>query len=65
MDHIHSSVTELPTNCHRAADRMSQALKQEDQYADLSDSCRRKLTDLEQTLSREVGENIALVAYRL
>lgn len=65
MANIHSDVTELPLSCKSAAERTARELAKEDQFADLSESGREKLTQLEQTLSEETGENIALVAYRL
>lgn len=64
MTKIQSSVTDLPTNCRSAADHMVQALAAEDRFADLPDSCLQKLTELEHVISKETGENIALVAYR-
>lgn len=65
MQHIQSSVTELPASCKSAADRAAQVLAEEDRYADLSESCRKKLTELEEELSRETKERVALVAYRI
>lgn len=65
MTHIQSSYTELPSNCKSAADRMAQALAEEDKYADLTESGRKRLTALEEQLSRESKERIALVAYRV
>ncbi len=65
MQHIQSSVTELPVNCKSAADHVAQVLAEEDQYADLCESDRKKLTDLEDTLSQKLHERIALVAYQL
>lgn len=65
MPHIQSSFTELPANCRSAADRMVQALAAEDQFADLTEGCRRKVTALEEELSKELKERVALVAYRI
>lgn len=65
MQHIQSSFTELPANCRSAADRMTQALAEEDKYADLNEHCRQKVTELEDMLSNELHEKIALVAYRV
>ena len=65
MQHIQSSVTELPVNCKSAADHMAQVLAEEDRYADLSESDRKKLTELEDSLSQKLHERVALVAYRL
>lgn len=65
MTKIQSNVTELPTNCKSAADRMARTLAEEDQFADLTEDCRKKLTELEHTISKEIGEKVALVAYRL
>ena len=65
MPHIQSSFTELPVNCRSAADRMVQALDAEDQFADLNEGCKRKLTALEEELSKELKERVALVAYRI
>lgn len=65
MQHIQSSVTELPVNCKSAADRVTQILAEEDRYADLNERDRKKLTALEDELSRNLKERVALVAYRL
>lgn len=65
MPNIQSSFTELPSNCKSAADRMAQVLAEEDKYADLNEHCRQKLINLEQEISREIHERVALVAYRL
>lgn len=65
MPNIQSTFTELPRNCKSAADRMAQALTEEDRFADLTEDCRKKLTELEQVISRDTGEQVALVAYRL
>lgn len=65
MAHIQSAFTELPSNCKSAADRMVQALAEEDQYADLNEHCKKKLTELEDEFSKELKERVALVAYRL
>jgi len=65
MSHIKSPYTELPDNCKSAADRMVQALAEEDKYADLNERCKKQLTELEDTLARELKERVALVAYRV
>lgn len=65
MQHIQSNVTELPSSCKSAADHVAQILAEEDQYADLNERCRQKVQELEDTLSRELKERIALVAYRI
>jgi len=65
MTHIQSSFTELPANCKSAADRMTRALTKEDQFADLTEDCQRKLTELESIISKATNEKVALVAYRL
>ncbi len=65
MTDIHSNVTELPVNCHRTAERMAQAIREEERFADLPETCRQRLTDLEQIISKETGEKVALVAYRM
>lgn len=65
MQHVQSTVTDLPTNCKSAADHMAQVLAEEDKYADLNERCRGKLTELEDELSRELKERVALVAYRI
>lgn len=65
MTQIHSAVTELPTSCKSAAERMLNALHEEDRFADLTEDNRRQLTALEQKLSDESGEKIVLVAYQL
>ena len=44
---------------------MAQVLAEEDQYADLNERCRQKILELEDTLSRELKERVALVAYRI
>lgn len=44
---------------------MAQVLAEEDKYADLNEHCRQKLINLEQEISREIHERVALVAYRL
>ncbi len=62
-----SSVLELPASCRAAADRMEQALRQEDTAscpaANLTESERRILSETEQRLCRELGRDIILVAY--
>ncbi|MDO4321868.1 MAG: hypothetical protein Q4C61_05020 [Lachnospiraceae bacterium] len=63
MSNIHSTVTELPASCKSSAERMARELAKED-FADITESCRQKITDLEHALSKELGEKIALVAYR-
>ena len=65
MSDIHSTVTGLPRSCKSAADRMARELEKEDTFATLTDDCCRQITDLEQTLSKKTGENVALVAYRV
>lgn len=65
MSEIHSTVTELPLSCKSAVEHMARELEFEDIYADLPESCCQKLTDLEELLSQETGDKIALVAYRL
>ena len=65
MAKIQSNITELPSNCKSAADHMAQTLKEDDQFVNLPENCRQKLTELEQTISGEIGEPVALVAYRL
>lgn len=64
MSHIQSSVTDLPNSCKSAAEHTAQVLRAEDSYADLTDRCCQKITDLEQELSKCTGENVVLVAYR-
>ena len=44
---------------------MTQVLAEEDRYSDFNEHCRRKLTALEEELSRELKERVALVAYRI
>lgn len=65
MPNIQSTFTELPNNCRSAADRMAQALTEEDRFADLTEDCQKKLTELEHVISKNTGEKVALVAYRL
>ncbi|MGI6012350.1 MAG: hypothetical protein ACOX8H_12790 [Ruminococcus sp.] len=40
-------------------------LKIKTEYADISESCRRHLTEFEQKLEQEGYHNIALVAYQM
>ncbi len=65
MADVQSSVTELPANCKSAAERVASVLAEEDQYADLTEFCKQKITNLEAELSTETGERVALVAYRI
>ncbi|MDO5538719.1 MAG: hypothetical protein Q4F83_01420 [Eubacteriales bacterium] len=65
MSNIHSTVTELPLSCKSAAENIARELEKEDTYAQLTDSCHRKITDLEQAIEKETGEKVALVAYRV
>ena len=65
MSDIHTDVTELPHSCKSAADRMASELEREDAYADLSESCCRELTEMEDRIYEETGEQVALVAYRV
>ena len=65
MIYVNSTVTELPRSCKSAAERMAKELEREDAYASLTDSCGRQITKLEQAVSKETGEKVALVAYRL
>lgn len=65
MSDIYSDVTEIPNSCKSAADRAARELNREDAYADISESCRQKLTALEDTIYEETGEQVALVAYRI
>lgn len=65
MANIHSTVTDLPLSCKSASDRMSRYLEKEDAFAVLTDDCCRKITELEQYLSKHTGDNVALVAYRI
>ena len=65
MSDIHSSVTDLPCSCKSAAERAAKELAAEDRFADISEDCRQKITDLEQSISDDIGEKIALVAYRV
>lgn len=64
MPDVQSTVTDLPSNCKSAAERVANVLAKEDQYADLTEHSRQKLTQLEDELAREVGEKVVLVAYR-
>lgn len=65
MPNIQSTFTELPTHCKSAAERMAQALTEEDRFADLTEDCQKRLTELEHVISKSTGEKVALVAYRL
>lgn len=65
MSKIQSPFTRLPDNCKAAADHMAEALASEDKFADLTDDCQKKLSELERIISQETGEKVALVAYRL
>lgn len=64
MAEVQSTVTELPANCKSAAERVASVLAKEDQYADLNEHSRQKISHLEEELTRDTGERIALVAYR-
>lgn len=61
------SAMNLPPSCKAAADRMEQALREEDlasyKTAQLTDSAVDALSDAEQRLSGELGRDIVLVAY--
>ena len=65
MSDIRSDVTDLPPSCKAAAEQAASFLAAEDRYADLCDSCRRMITDLEQEISKKTGEKVALVAYHI
>ena len=65
MANVNSTVTSLPCSCKAAAEKMAAELAKEEAFADLSEDCRQKLTQLEHVLSKEIGENVALVAYRM
>ena len=61
------SAMDLPPSCKAAADRMEQALREEDlasyKAAQLTGSAVDSLSDAEQRISRELGRDIVLVAY--
>ena len=61
------SAMNLPPSCKAAADRMEQALREEDlasyKAAQLTGSAVDSLSDAEQRISRELGRDIVLVAY--
>lgn len=64
-----SNVTELPTSCRSAMERMEAELSFEDakgQYkiANLPKACQEKLHSFEQELNRQGYWNISLVAYQ-
>lgn len=65
MSDIHSTVTDLPPSCRSAAERMARELEKEDTYADLTESCCQRITDLEREITKETGEAVALVAYKV
>lgn len=65
MNRVISDVTELPRSCKSAAERMARELEKEEQYADLTQSCCQQITKLEQDIEQEIGEKVALVAYRV
>lgn len=65
MSDINSSVTDLPLSCKSAMERMTEEMEREDSFADLTDSCREKITALEQEIEKSTGERVALVAYRV
>lgn len=65
MSDIHSTVTDLPRSCKSAAEHMARELEKEDIYADLTNACCQKITNLEQDIAKETGEKVALVAYKL
>lgn len=65
MSDIHSTVTDLPRSCKSVAEHMARELEKEDIFAILTDEHCRQITDLEQNITKETGEKIALVAYRV
>lgn len=65
MSEIKSDVTGLPQSCKAAAERTAAFLTEEDRYADISESCRQKITELEQEIGSITGEKVALVAYHI
>ncbi len=65
MPDIHSTVMSLPRSCKSAAERMAYELARDDALADISDADSRKISELERMISKETGERIALVAYRV
>ncbi|MDO5337210.1 MAG: hypothetical protein Q4E89_07090 [Eubacteriales bacterium] len=65
MADIYSTVTHLPLSCKSAAERMAREMEIDDTYADLTEDCCRKITELEQEIQKETGEKVALVAYRV
>lgn len=65
MAHIHSTVTDLPLSCKSVAERAAKELEIEDSYADLTEECCKKITELEHSIEKETGEKVALVAYRI
>lgn len=65
MNHINSNVTNLPASCKSAAEHMAKELEREDTYANLTESCCQKISNLEQIIEGETGEKVALVAYKI
>ncbi len=65
MTNTHATFTDLPLSCKTAAERAARKLANEDSYADLTDTHLKKISELEQELSRDTKEAISLVAYRL
>ncbi len=65
MSDIHSSITDLPRSCKSAAEHMAKEPEKEDVYAHLTSSCCQKITKLEQDITKETGEKVVLVAYKL
>lgn len=65
MTQVHTNVTELPLSCKSAAERMAHEIEKEDRFADLTASCCQRITELENSISKETGEKVALVAYRM
>lgn len=65
MPDIHSTVTDLPRSCKSAAEHMARELEKEDAFANLTYACCQQITDLEQNITKEIGEKVALVAYRV
>ena len=61
------SAMELPPSCKAAADKMVEALREEElssyETARLTSSAVDTLSDAEQRLSQELGRDIVLVAY--
>ena len=63
MNTIKSTVTDLPRSCKSAVEHMSQELAKENSFASLSENMLQKISGLEESISKDAGKNIVLIAY--